>query len=123
MVQIERDESRENRIDMEAIVDTYNNKEERAMGWYYYLDDKLQFPFPAKWTSRQHPEGTDVEVIEMSPEDDCSHDMFVEVQYHEGSSKDIFSARLSEIHPIDVDEKMAEAIADWHYWIGRGYEF
>lgn len=122
MSQVERDENREERIEMEAVVDAYG-EEERAMGWYYYLDDRLHLPFQAKWTSRQRPEGRDVQVIEMSPEDDCSHDMFVEVRYLEGSVGDIFSARLSEIHPIDVDEETAEAIADWHYWIGRGYEF
>lgn len=33
------DEARENRIIMEVVVDAYD--EERAMGWYYYLDDSL----------------------------------------------------------------------------------
>ncbi|MDM9383483.1 calcium-binding protein [Chlorogloeopsis sp. ULAP01] len=61
-------------------------------------------------------------VIEMSPEYDCLHDMFVEVRYQEGSVDNIFSARLFEVNPIDVDEATAQAIADWHYWVGRGYE-
>jgi hypothetical protein len=64
------------------------------------------------WISRQRPEGRDVEVIEMSPSDDCLHEMFVEVRYQEGGVDDIFSARLSEINPIDVDEETAEAIDD-----------
>lgn len=85
--------------------------------------DRLHFPFQAKWISRKRPEGSDVEVIEMSPEDDCTHDMFVEVRYQEGTVDDIFSARLSEINPIDVDEETAEALADWHYWVASGYEF
>ncbi len=25
--------------------------------------------------------------------------------------------------PIDVDEEIAEAITDWHYWVKMGYEF
>jgi hypothetical protein len=29
---------------MKIIVDAYN-EEEQAMGWYYYLDGKLNFPF------------------------------------------------------------------------------
>ena len=29
---------------MEAIVDA-NGPEEQAMGWYYYLEDKISFPF------------------------------------------------------------------------------
>ena len=46
MNRIEIDESREHRIDMEITVDAYG-AEEQAMGWYYYLDDLLQFLFRA----------------------------------------------------------------------------
>ncbi len=31
---------------MDIIVDAYGS-EEQAMGWYYYLEEKLQFPFTA----------------------------------------------------------------------------
>ncbi|MFZ5452184.1 MAG: calcium-binding protein [Thermodesulfobacteriota bacterium] len=44
------DEIREHRIVMEIIVDCYN-QEERAMGWYYYLEDRLNFPFQARGVS------------------------------------------------------------------------
>lgn len=40
------DKIREHRIEMEIVVDAYGS-EERAMGWYYYLEDKLEFPFKA----------------------------------------------------------------------------
>ncbi|WGV29018.1 calcium-binding protein [Halotia branconii] len=122
MSQMERDENREERIDMEVVVDAYD-EEERAIGWYYYLAENMSFPFKAKWTTRKRPEGRDVEVVEMSVGDDCSHDMFVEVRYQEGTLDDIFSARLSEINPIDVDQETAQVIADWHYWVAMGYEF
>jgi calcium binding protein len=36
-----RDEIREQRIAMEAIVDAYGSGE-RAMSWYYYLDGPVQ---------------------------------------------------------------------------------
>ena len=41
-----KDPVRENRIHNEAIVDTYG-PEEQAMGWYYYLDSNIRFPFQA----------------------------------------------------------------------------
>jgi len=116
------DKNREERIDMEVVVDAYN-EDERAMGWFYYLQDKLQFPFKAKWVNRQRPQGKEIEVVEMSPEDECMRSVFVEVRYREGEVDDIFSARLEDIHPIEVDKETAEAIADWHYWIDMGYEF
>ena len=126
MPNVEEDESRENRIAMEIIVDAYD-EEEQAMGWYYYLNDNLNFPFKAKWVRKgrksSSPEGKEVEVVEMSSEDECSHDMFVEVLYKDATGEDTFSARLSDIEPIDADSETLEAIADWHYWVGRGYEF
>jgi hypothetical protein len=47
MAQVKKDDLREHRIDMEVVVDAYN-EQERAMGWYYYLQDKLAFPFQGK---------------------------------------------------------------------------
>lgn len=37
----------ENRIEMEIVVDAYDQAE-RAMGWYYYLQDNLSVPFKAE---------------------------------------------------------------------------
>ena len=42
-----RSHIREERIRNEANVDA-NGPEEQAMGWYYYLESKLCFPFQAK---------------------------------------------------------------------------
>ena len=41
-----RDPIREDRIENEVIVDAYG-PEEQAMGWYYYLEDKIRFSFQA----------------------------------------------------------------------------
>jgi hypothetical protein len=38
----QEDEEREERISMEIIVDAYD-AEEQAMGWYYYLEETIQF--------------------------------------------------------------------------------
>ena len=46
-----KDPVREDRIDNEAIVDAYG-PEEQVMGWYYYLDDKIRFPFQAMHRSQ-----------------------------------------------------------------------
>ena len=47
MAKPKRDHDPENRIHEEIIVDAYG-PEEQAMGWYYYLEDKIRFPFKAK---------------------------------------------------------------------------
>ena len=118
MSRIDRDGEREKRIDYEIVVDAYN-EEERAMGWYYYLDDNISFPFAAKWLDDNTEKGIQVKVLEMSSDEDCLDDMFVEIEYQD----DIFSARLSDIEPLQVGEETIQAITDWKYWVNRGYEF
>ncbi|OUL29445.1 calcium-binding protein [Nostoc sp. T09] len=126
MPSVELDKTREHRIETEIIVDA-EDKEERAMGWYYYLDDTLNFPFMAKWTKKGRkstsPQEKQVEVLGMAPDDECEKDMFVEVVYPDGKDEDVFTARLSEIEAIDADDETQEALADWQYWLARGYKF
>jgi hypothetical protein len=117
-----KDPVRENRISDEVIVDAYG-PEEQAMGWYYYLDNKLHFPFRAKCTaatttSPLRKEET-VEVRRMASEDVCTRDMLVLVR-REGRN---LAIPLSQIAAIDADEATTEAISDWHYWSAQGYTF
>lgn len=122
MVRVEKDETREHRISMEATVDAYG-PEERAMGWYYYLEDKIQFPFEALCieTRRISPlqEGEQVTVTGMAPEDECVREMFVEIKWQDRS----LAVPLVQLRPLEMDAGTQEAVADWHYWMARGYEF
>ena len=80
---IEENKEREKRIDMEIVVDAYDEVE-RAMGWYYYLEDGLKFPFEARCIKKRPTSplkiGDVVEVIGMGKEDDCMNDMYVNIQ-------------------------------------------
>ncbi len=115
------DEEREERIHMEIIVDAYG-PEERAMGWYNYLADTLQFPFTARCivrraTSTLEP-GDDVEVVGIAPDEECQHEKFVMIQWK--SRK--LAVPLMQLEGIDVDEMTQQAIENWEYWVDRGYE-
>jgi len=44
---IEEDEVIEDRILMDIVVDAYD-KEERAMGWFYYIAEGLEFPLSSQ---------------------------------------------------------------------------
>ncbi|MDY6839775.1 MAG: calcium-binding protein [Thermodesulfobacteriota bacterium] len=122
MQRVKKDASRDHRIHMEIVVDAYN-EEERAMGWYYYLEDRLHFPFEARCIRRRHISplsvGEEMEVAQMAPEDACSHEMFVEVSWQDR----IFSVPLDQLEPMTTDEETQQAIEDWHYWVGRGHKF
>jgi len=113
---------REDRIQNEVVVDAYG-PEEQAMGWYYYLDDKLRFPFRARCiaSSLTSPlrKGENVEVRRMSPEEACASDMLVLIHW-QGRN---LAVPLSQLAAIDADRTTLEAIGDWHYWIRQGYRF
>jgi hypothetical protein len=91
------------------------------MGWYYYLESKVRFPFPAKCIAADIAsplrKGETVEAVRMAPEDNCEHGMFVLVRW-QGRK---MAVPLSQLTAIDPDESNEEAIADWHYWVARGY--
>ncbi|EAZ88289.1 calcium-binding protein [Crocosphaera chwakensis] len=116
MATIPHDDEREQRISDQIIVDAYNADEER-MGWYVYIEDHLKMPFNAIWDEQT------VEVVGISDEDECQQEMRVDIRYTEKNSQDVFSVSLSEISPVDADETTNEAVNDWKYWVGRGYEF
>jgi hypothetical protein len=112
----EFDAEREDRIAQEILVDTYN-EEEIALGWYYYLEDHLNFPFAAEWDHEA------VQVISISNEEICKKDIFVEVEVEESGSKDEFPVPLRNLTPLKADEATEEAIADWNYWLNQGNSF
>ncbi len=122
MSEVERDEKRTYRITMEATVDAYG-AEEQAMGWYYYLDNKIQFPFQARCIQERHISqlkvGEVVQVEQMSSEDECMREMFVEVEWQDRT----FSVPLVQLQAIKVAAETKEVIEDWHYWVARGHEF
>jgi len=121
MSQIKEDKQREKRIEMEIVVDAYNEVE-RAMGWYYYLQDGLKFPFKARCIRKRATSalkiGDVVEVIGMGEEDDCVHDMYVNINWDD----DVLSVPLSQLEEIQPTKKNKQALEDWQYWVKRGYQ-
>jgi hypothetical protein len=122
MKKLKKDAVREDRIQNEAIADA-NGPEEQVMGWYYYLDDKIRFPFQARCIAAKvvSPlrKGEIVEVQRMAPEDACSAGMLVLIRWHGRN----MAVPLSQLVAIDPDQSAAEAIGDWHYWVAQGYCF
>jgi hypothetical protein len=116
-----RDPEREERIHDQAIVDAYG-PEEQAIGWYYYLEEKIEFPFVAKCTAKRTISplrvGDEVEVLAMASADECRHEMFVMVRWE----KDRLGVPLSQLRPVREDEDTTEAVEDWRYWVEQGYE-
>jgi len=117
-----KDRIREERIQNQAIVDAYVPAEQ-ALGWYYYLENRIRFPFTARCIASRvvSPlrKGETVEVLRMAPEDACARDMLVLIRWHGRN----VAVPLSQLVAIDADESTIEAIGDWHYWLAQGYCF
>jgi hypothetical protein len=117
-----KDPIREDRIQNEIVVDAYG-PEEQAMGWYYYLEDKISFPFQAKCIASRMVsplrKGETVEVLRLAPEDACASDMLVLIRWRGRK----MAVPLSQLAAIGPDESTQQAISDWHYWVSRGYLF
>lgn len=117
------DPEREQRIAMEIVVDAYDSQE-RAMGWYYYLQDQLRFPFTAICIDKRSISPLrvkdEVEAIGLLGEEECEHEMFVTIRWE----KEDLAVPLSQLKPISATDKQTkQAIEDWHYWVKMDYKF
>jgi hypothetical protein len=122
MTRLKENKARERRIEMEVVVDAYNALE-RAMGWYYYLEERLKFPFKARCRSKRETSplhvGEEVEVVGMAAEKECESEVFVRLRWRGAR----LALPLSQLEPLAAKPKTKEAVADWQYWVVRGYEF
>jgi hypothetical protein len=116
-----RDETREERISMEIVVDAYD-EEERGLGWYAYLEDKLNFPFLTRCVNERAISplrvGDEVEVVGMAPAYECEREMFVETPWEH---KRTLAVPLSQLKSVHGNDETRQAVEDWHYWVEMGY--
>jgi len=119
---MKRNKARERRITMEIVVDAYT-PEEQSMGWYYYLEGRLRFPFWARCTAHRPVSplqlGEKADVTGMAPEDECEREMFVMIRWQDRP----LAVPLSQLVPVKADKATQTAVEDWHYWVRMEYEF
>jgi hypothetical protein len=129
MGRIPKDEAREERIAREIVVDAYTS-EERALSWYYYLDDHISYATDsilARCVRERAVSpllvGDEVEILRMAPEEECRCDMFVIIRWGTPGEKQGLGVPLSQLEFFHADESIRQAVEDWHYWVDRGYQF
>ncbi len=107
---------------MEIIVDAYDEAE-RDMGWYYYLEENLQFPFAASCVFKRATSPLQVkdeaEVLGMASEDECEHEMFINIRWGKGE----LAVPLSQLRPIDAGPETMQAVEDWQYRVKKATGF
>jgi Calcium binding len=112
-----RDPIREDRIDYEIVVDTYDEYE-AAMGWLTYLQDLLLFPFEAMY----HPEDEEprrVMVQAIENDEEALEQGLIEFLIEIDDDGECWVA-LEEITPLESNPEAVQAVEDWRYWLARG---
>jgi hypothetical protein len=64
-------------------------------------------------------EGDSATVLRMAAEEECEREMFVSVRWR----RRVLAVPLAQLSAPRADDDTQQAIADWHYWVARGYEF
>ena len=113
---------REDRFTDEVVVDAYGEKE-RAMGWYYYAADNIAFPFKARCALKRATSplkaGDVVEVTGMAAEDDCMQELMVLIKWDDED----LAVPLIQLESPGSTGLTRQVLADWKYWVDRGYSF
>ena len=113
---------REDRFTDEVVVDAYG-EEERAMGWYYYAADNIAFPFKARCVLKRSTSplkaGDVVEVTGMAAEDDCMQELMVLIKWDDED----LAVPLIQLESPGSTGLTRQVLADWKYWMDRGYSF
>lgn len=93
------------------------------MGWYYYLESKLRFPFTATCITRRATSpfkvGESLSITGLAPEDDCMSKVIVMTKW-QGRA---LGVPLEQIRPRNVNAATKQAIEDWQYWVAMGYQY
>ena len=114
----ERDAERDERIEMEIIVDAYT-ADEQAMGWHIYLEETMEFPFDARCIEEQEvsplEEGETVRVVGKPSSEPSLRQQFVTIQWMDRE----FGVPLSQLEPVEASTATEQAVSDGHYWLER----
>ena len=122
MPRVQEDKEREERIDMEVVVDACDS-DERAIGWYYYLAEQCEFPFRARCIAERTISpllvDEEVEVVGEAPARECEKELFVTIQWNARK----LAVPLSQLAAVESGIETEQIVEDWQYWVQRGYEY
>ncbi len=107
------------KIDYEIIVDCYDEYEV-SMGWYYFMEETLEFPFTAIAQVKKRDGSQDKQQVEItglsSDEEGFIHQDFLLEMEIGGLLVPVAYSKLSD---IQADASTIEAFEIWDYWVGK----
>ena len=109
----------EDLIDMEIIVDCYDEYEQ-ASGWHHYMMEALDFPFQATLRQKNAPHASRAEhvfeIFELEEFESIDDGLWVLARNPEG---DVESLELKSIWPTSPGTTRITAIEAWRHWLNH----
>lgn len=107
----------QNKIDYEIIVDCYDEYEV-SMGWYYYMEETLEFPFTATAQVKKRDgslEKREVIITGLASDEEgfLSRDFNLEME----NGELLVSIAYSKLSQIKASTPTLEAFQIWNYWV------
>lgn len=109
-------EEMQNKIDYEIIVDCYDEYE-ISMGWYYYMEESLKFPFKAMVKLKMaHGKMKLTEIIVTGLASDEEGFMGNDFDLEMLAAEHLSNVSYSQLSKIKETDETLEALAVWDYW-------
>ena len=112
-------------ITNEIVVDA-KDADDVAMGWLYYMQAELLFPFEAKMEVKNRNEEKSVvriDVLDLSPDNENNNSPEVILEVSEKGSERVMDVRISKLQDVKADESTKNAVAIWKYWKSGKFRF
>ena len=113
------DEEIERKIYDEIIVDCYDEIE-ASMGWYYYFEENLYFPFKATAQLKKRDGSVELQEVKITgiaskEEDFMGKDFNLQMQ----SGDYILPIAYSKLSNIKCTPETLDAFEVWNYWVSK----
>ncbi|TXK36898.1 hypothetical protein FVR03_16535 [Pontibacter qinzhouensis] len=107
----------QHKIDYEIIVDCYDETEV-SMGWYYFFEENLEFPFKATVPLRKKDGSTEIKVVKvvaLASDEEGITDNDFELEIENGEY--LMDVSYSELTNIKASAQTREAFQIWDFWV------
>lgn len=112
------------KIDDEIIVDCYDDYEVQ-MGWYYFFEEELEFPFEAEIGIRTREGTTNVTTVDVlgiaTEEGDVDHLQEVSLEVSPQKSELILEIGISKLSNVKGNQAVRDVFEIWNFWKSGKY--
>ena len=107
------------KIDYEIIVDCYDEYEV-SMGWYYFMEETIEFPFRATAKLKKlngSIEQKEIEIIGLASDEEgfIKNDFDLEIE----AGEHVGTIAYSKLSSVKASPETMEAFTIWNHWVSK----